>query len=93
MERAFSEWGQAGVELLRDRVVVLVIVDVLSFSTAVDIGVSRGAIVYPFPLGDADAARQAAARVGAVLAQPAGPAAASSASRPIACSTFQPARN
>jgi len=70
MPIAISEWGLAGIEALRDRVSVLVIVDVLSFSTAVDVAVSRGAMVYPFAYGDLDAARAAAERVGATLAQP-----------------------
>jgi 2-phosphosulfolactate phosphatase len=70
MARVLSEWGMCGVELLRDRATVLVIVDVLSFSTAVDVAVSRGAEIYPFPLGDMEAAEAAAERVGAVLAKP-----------------------
>ena len=70
MAQVLAEWGMAGVEALRDRVAVLVIVDVLSFSTAVDVAVSRGAGVYPFPSGDKAAAQAAADRVGAVLAQP-----------------------
>lgn len=70
MAQVLSEWGMAGVEALRDRVAVLVIVDVLSFSTAVDVAVSRGAAVLPFPYGDDDAARLAAERAGAMLARP-----------------------
>ena len=35
MGQAFAEWGLHGVEMLCERVSVLIIVDVLSFSTAV----------------------------------------------------------
>ena len=70
MEAVFAEWGMAGVEALRERVSVLVIVDVLSFSTAVDVAVSKGAAVFPFPNGDKAAAQAAAERVDAVVAQP-----------------------
>jgi len=69
MTAVVSEWGLAGIEALRPQVSVLVIVDVLSFSTAVDVAVSRGAVVYPFPYGEPEAAQAAAANVGAVLAQ------------------------
>ncbi len=65
-----AEWGMAGVEALRERVSVLVIVDVLSFSTAVDVAASRGATVFPFPYGDKAAAQAAADRVDAALAHP-----------------------
>ena len=65
-----TEWGMAGVETLRERVAVIVIVDVLSFSTAVDVAVSNGAMVYPNPYGDKEGAQAAADRVGAVLAKP-----------------------
>ncbi|MEA1650693.1 2-phosphosulfolactate phosphatase [Nitrospirillum sp. BR 11164] len=65
-----SEWGFAGVEALRDRAAVLVIVDVLSFSTAVEIATGRGAAILPFPYGDAAAAQAAAEEAGAVLAAP-----------------------
>ncbi|MDZ5647818.1 2-phosphosulfolactate phosphatase [Nitrospirillum sp. BR 11828] len=64
------EWGLAGVEALREAVAVLVIVDVLSFCTAVDIAVSRGAAILPFPYGDPGKARTAAASAGARLASP-----------------------
>jgi len=70
MGQALSEWGLRGVEVLRDRVAALVIVDVLSFSTTVDVAVARGASVVPFPLGDRTAARTAAVAAGAVLAEP-----------------------
>jgi 2-phosphosulfolactate phosphatase len=70
MALAACEWGLAGVAALRERVSALVIVDVLSFSTAVDMAVSRGGIVYPFPSGDQAAAEAEAARVGAMVARP-----------------------
>jgi len=70
MGQAFTEWGLRGVETLRDRVAALVIVDVLSFSTAVDVAVARGASVIPFPLSDRAEAQVAAAATGAVLAEP-----------------------
>jgi 2-phosphosulfolactate phosphatase len=70
MATAYCEWGLNGVQILRERAATLVIVDVLSFTTAVDIAVSRGAHVIPFPLGDEEAAAQAAAEAGAVLAHP-----------------------
>lgn len=70
MAAVLTEWGMLGVEALRDEAAVLVVVDVLSFSTAVDVAVSRGAVVYPFPHGDEAGARVAADLVGAVLARP-----------------------
>jgi 2-phosphosulfolactate phosphatase len=61
------EWGAAGIAQLAPESDVLVVVDVLSFSTSVDIAVSNGAIVYPYAWQDASAAAYAAA-VGAVVA-------------------------
>lgn len=68
--QVLSEWGLAGIAALPEHVGVLVIVDVLSFSTAVDVAVSRGAIAYPFSFAEEQGARFAAERVDAVLARP-----------------------
>ncbi|MDP8914668.1 MAG: 2-phosphosulfolactate phosphatase, partial [Pseudomonadota bacterium] len=65
-----SEWGIEGVRRLRPKVAVLVVVDVLSFSTAVDMATGRGAQVLPFPSGDGAAAQEAASKAGAILAAP-----------------------
>ncbi|MBT2187951.1 2-phosphosulfolactate phosphatase [Sphingobium nicotianae] len=68
------EWGLKGVELLRDRAGVIVIVDVLSFTTAVDVATARGALIYPHAYDrsadGAARAEEAARAVGAVLALP-----------------------
>jgi 2-phosphosulfolactate phosphatase len=42
------EWGAHGVAQLAKISDVLIVVDVLSFSTAVDIAVSNGAVVFPY---------------------------------------------
>src|SRR5262249_55529293 len=55
---------------LHEHVGMLAIVDVLSFSTAVDVAVSRGAIVFPFSFVEELGVRFAAERVGALLARP-----------------------
>lgn len=68
--RIYCEWGMAGIEALRDQVAVLVIVDVLSFSTAVDIALGRGAEVVPLAYGNAMAAERRAEETGALAADP-----------------------
>ena len=65
------EWGREGVALLGTHCAVVVIIDVLSFCTAVDVAVERGAVVLPLPWGD-ERALDAARRAGATLAGPRG---------------------
>src|SRR3954452_24582686 len=61
------EWGPTGAVRLGHRVGVMVIVDVLSFTTAVGVAVERGVAVYPAPARDASAV-ELAERLGAALA-------------------------
>lgn len=61
------EWGLEGVERLAQACDAALIVDVLSFSTAVDVAVARGAAVYPYRWRDASAAEYARS-LGAELA-------------------------
>jgi 2-phosphosulfolactate phosphatase len=63
------EWGVAGVRTLTPFVDLIVIVDVLSFSTAVSIAVEQGARVVPYRFHDVTAAEHARA-IGAILASP-----------------------
>lgn len=60
------EWGIAAVDSLASPD-VLVVVDVLSFSTSVEVAVARGATILPYPWRDETAAAYAAER-NAVLA-------------------------
>ncbi len=62
------EWAEHGAALAGWDVVV--IVDVLSFSTCVAVAVGLGAAVYPFPFNDAAAADTAAEALGARRAGP-----------------------
>jgi 2-phosphosulfolactate phosphatase len=61
------DWGEAGVRRLAPHSDVVVIVDVLSFSTAVDIAVGCGATVYPYQWRD-EGATTYARELDAVLA-------------------------
>jgi len=61
------EWGLEGLLALQPSSDAVVIVDVLSFSTAVDIVLSNGASVLPYRWKD-DSARRFAAEKGAALA-------------------------
>jgi 2-phosphosulfolactate phosphatase len=56
------EWGPKGLLAIEANADVVVIVDILSFSTAVDIAVSRGVSVLPYPWNDEGAARFASER-------------------------------
>jgi 2-phosphosulfolactate phosphatase len=63
------EWGLGGVERLSGNASAVVVVDVLSFTTSVDIAVSRGAAVFPYRWGrdNADALSAFARERDAVL--------------------------
>src|SRR5689334_10086397 len=61
------EWGPRAVEALAPHADVVVLVDVLSFGSCVDVATARGALVHPWPRSDASAADRARA-LGAVLA-------------------------
>jgi 2-phosphosulfolactate phosphatase len=61
------EWGLPGLRALAATSDAVVIVDVLSFSTAVDIAVSNGACVFPYRWKD-DSAKRFASGKGALLA-------------------------
>lgn len=63
------EWATSGLQSVARDADVIIIVDVLSFSTAVDIAVSNGADVYPYPSKD-DSAREFAEGKHAILAAP-----------------------
>jgi 2-phosphosulfolactate phosphatase len=64
--RCRLEWGRRGARAAAERGDILVVVDVLRFSSAVITGVAHGAIVYPCAWDDDPVAF--AARVGAEVA-------------------------
>jgi 2-phosphosulfolactate phosphatase len=62
------EWGSVGARLLAERCDVVVVVDVLSFTTSLTIATARGAVVWPYHgLQRADGAEELARAVGAHL--------------------------
>ena len=63
------EWGLPGLRELGAISDVIVIVDVFSFTTAIDIATSRGAVVFPYPLKGESAAGYARS-VDAIPASP-----------------------
>jgi 2-phosphosulfolactate phosphatase len=63
------EWGERGVATLAPISDIVIIVDVLSFSTSVDIAVHQGAVVFPYRWND-DTAAEFAVSVNAELADP-----------------------
>lgn len=74
------EWGAAGVAALAPHSEVVIIVDVLSFTTCVEVAVQRGAQVLAFGWQDAAQAQAFAQERGAVLAGKRGTTAAYSLS-------------
>lgn len=62
------EWGIKGIEMLSPVSDVIIIVDILSFSTSVDIAVSNGATVIPY-LFDSKKAFDFSLSVNAILAE------------------------
>src|SRR2546427_1894301 len=63
------EWGAHGVAVLAPISDVVIIIDVLSFSTSVDVAVTQGAMAFPYRWRD-DTAQAYAVSVGATLADP-----------------------
>src|SRR5215813_7135988 len=63
------EWGAHGIAALAPISDVIIIIDVLSFSTSVEVAVTQGAMVFPYRWRD-DTARAYAVSIGAILADP-----------------------
>lgn len=66
------DWGRAGARELGRRCPIVVVCDVLSYSTAVSIATARGVAVWPHAWDDPPGAAARAAEVGALLAGPRG---------------------
>ena len=56
------EWGLSAIRHLASEVDCVIIVDIMSFTTCVNIAVERGAFVYPYPWRDESAQRYGAER-------------------------------
>ena len=69
--RVEVEWGPVGAAVLAARCAVIVVCDVLSFSTTVTVATAAGVRIQPHPWKDESAA-ELAAEIGAVLAGPRG---------------------
>lgn len=61
------EWGPDGLATLAPTAQLVIVVDVLSFSTAIDVAVARGAQIYPHPC-KGPSAEMRARELGATLA-------------------------
>lgn len=71
--RVRTEWGLAGARALTEsdaRSSLVVVIDILSFSTSVTVACEAGAGVYPFPYRDPAGAARLARTMRAVLAGP-----------------------
>lgn len=69
--RVRLEWGLSGLAAITQDDPTVIVVDVLSFSTAASVALSRGASVLPYPWSD-ERAPEYARRQGALLAGPRG---------------------
>lgn len=76
------EWGIKGIEVLGPISEVIIIVDVLSFTTSVDVAVGNGAIVYPYRFKD-DTVLTYAEEKGALIASGRGRADAAYSLSPV----------
>ena len=72
MSATVCEWGLQGARMFDGNVGAIIVVDVLSFSTCIDIAVARGAVVIPFGFHDQKAAKEAAKALGAEVVGPRG---------------------
>jgi 2-phosphosulfolactate phosphatase len=62
------EWGSRGARELSLIADAVILVDILSFTTALDVAASRHAAIFPYPLSSAVSAAEYAATMGAQLA-------------------------